>query len=354
VPESGGAPAVCVINHQGAAWLESTLGAIAASGVEFGERLLVDAGSTDRSLEIAARHPEFRVIELGANRGPGAARNRGLEETGARRVLFVDADVAVEPVCATRLADALAADARAAVAVPVVRHADDPGTIQYAGAEAHFLGMMAPRETGRPFPLADPEPREVGAAVTACFMVDRERIGGVRFDESFFIYQEDLDFSLRVRARGATILLVPEASCLHGAGTPGLSLRATGRYMPLRVFCLVRNRWQVILVTYASGTLARLWPALAAYEAAQLAGAIRNGWMREWLRAAAWLVRHAGEVTVKRRVVQDGRTVGDLALLSGGRIPIRPEAVPGRLGRAALHRLERGSELAWRLARRGA
>lgn len=353
MPDAGPSPAVCVVNHQGAAWLDTTLGAIAASRGEFSERLLVDAGSTDRSLEIAARHPEFRVVELGGNAGPGAARNRGLDETRARRVLFVDADVAVEPGCATGLSDALAADARAAVAVPVVRYAEEPGTIQYAGADAHFLGMMAPRDSGRPFPLPEREPRPVGAAVTACFMVDRDRLVGVRFDESFFIYQEDLDFSLRLRARGATVLLVPGASCLHGRGTPGLSLRATGRYAPLRVFCLVRNRWQVILVTYEAGTLARLSPALAAYEAAQLAGAVRNGWTGAWLRAAAWLVRHAGEVAVKRRRVQGGRTVGDLALLSGGPIPIRPEAVRGRFARAAIRHLERGSGLVWRLARHG-
>ena len=353
MPDTDPRPAVCVINHQGAAFLESTLRAIEACDAEISERVLIDGGSTDDSLAIATRHPAFRVVELGTNLGPGAARNRGLEETRSRRVLFVDADVSIEPGCAAGLAEALARDPRAAVAVPVVRYADDPGRIQYAGADAHFLGVLAPREADRPFPLPDTGVREVGAAITACFMTERVRLGTVRFDESFFIYQEDLDFSLRLRSGGASILLVPGTSCLHGPGTPGLSLRATGRYAPLRVFCLIRNRWQVILVGYSTGTLARLSPALVAYEAAQVAAALGNGWIREWLRAASWLLRHAGEVTVKRRRVQEERTVGDLALLSGGPIPIRPEAAHGRIARAGLGGLERWTALVWRLARRG-
>jgi len=57
------------------------------------ETIIVDDGSTDGSGELAAEFPDrrFRVLRQ-ANAGPGAARNRGIEEARGEAIAFLDAD----------------------------------------------------------------------------------------------------------------------------------------------------------------------------------------------------------------------------------------------------------------------
>jgi glycosyltransferase involved in cell wall biosynthesis len=60
------------------------------------EMILIDDGSTDGSAalaeSLAAGEPRLRLLSLGANRGPAAARNAGLRAARGRFIAFLDAD----------------------------------------------------------------------------------------------------------------------------------------------------------------------------------------------------------------------------------------------------------------------
>lgn len=337
-------PTFCMINFNGEEVLRDSLAAASAQAHLFGEMLLVDNGSTDGSTALVEREfPSVRVVRLAENGGPGAARNAGFREARSDLILFVDNDVSLAPGCLERLVEAFASEPGAAVAMPAVIYAHDRQRIQYAGAGSHYLGLMTLHQQDQLLENADRSVRRVASVVTCAFLVDRSRLRGEEpFDESFFYQMEDHDFGVRMRARGFAVLAVPAAVVFHGKGTAGMTVRRTGEYAPIRVYCLIRNRWLFLLKNYAGRTLLVLTPMLLVYEAAQLAMALKKGWTGEWARAARWVVAHRRQIAAERRRVQAMRRLPDRELLENGPVPFRDELARGRierLGRRALDML---------------
>lgn len=344
---------LCIINYNGEHRLDHVLAAAARSTLPFSEILVVDDASTDGSVALLRRsHPAVRVVTQTRNGGPGAARNAGFRSATHDLILFVDNDVALEPSCAAALREAMDGD-RVLLAQPRVLYADRPDTIQYDGADCHVLGLMVLRHRERSVADAPAETAVTGSMVTCAFLLDRRRWhGGEPFDPSFIFNLEDHDFGTRSRIAGHTMLVVPAARCLHGEGTPGLSFRAGGVQTSTRVYCLIRNRWRIVLQTFAGRTLVLLAPSLAAYEVFQLAGAVRKGWLGPWARAAWWMVTNPGVTLRRRREVQASRRVSDRERLGGGPLPFTPGLLGSGLERTAREWLERSTEATWRAVRR--
>ena len=135
---------VGIVNHNGESYLLQTLRAVARLGPAVDDVLLIDSGSTDRGVALVREHfPQVRVIELGANLGPGAARNRAIREAAHDRVLLIDNDVEPQPGSVEALAAALDGHSNAILAMAAVLYEQAPDTVQYVGAVPHFLGTPA-------------------------------------------------------------------------------------------------------------------------------------------------------------------------------------------------------------------
>ncbi len=343
---------VGIVNHNGESYLQQTLRAVARLGPEVDDVLLIDSGSTDRGVALVREHfRDVRVIELGANLGPGAARNRAIREAMHDRILLIDNDVEPQPGSVHALTSALDVRANAILAMAAVLYEQAPDTVQYAGALPHFLGTTALLHADTPVAQLDDVVRVVGSAITCCVMVDRTRFGDRRwFDEHLFLYLEDHEFGLRASLQGFDCLVVPEARCLHRAGTIGVSVRQTGRFTPFRVRHTIRNRWLTILMLYQAGTLLRFAPALAAFEALQLVGAVRKGWLGHWLWAAGSTGRLLPHVMGVRRDMRQSRRREDLEILTGGPFPFNPKWQRSAPERAAQRALDLIARCNWRVA----
>jgi GT2 family glycosyltransferase len=350
---AAGTVSVGIVNHNGEPYLMQTLRAVERLGSAVDDVLLIDSGSNDRGTALVRQHfPRVRVIELGANLGPGAARNRAIREAKHDRVMLIDNDVEPEPGSVQALAAALDGHPNAVLAMAAVLYEGAPDTVQYVGAFPHFLGTPALLHADSPAAMLEGVVRVVGTAITCCVMVDRARFGDRRwFDERLFLYFEDHEFGLRACLQGYDCLTVPAARCLHRAGTIGVSIRQTGRFTPVRVRHTVRNRWLTVLMLYQARTLLRFAPALAAFEVLQLLGAVKKGWLRHWLWAVGSTARMLPHVLHVRRAMRSSRRRADLEVLRAGPFPFNKALPTSAPERAAQRALDLIATLNWRLAR---
>jgi GT2 family glycosyltransferase len=356
---SGSSPAISavVVSYNGGERTLRTLRALRDQETQLAAVILVDNGSDDGTpARVREDFPEVQILDLGGNHGLPAARNAGLRHAATGLVLLLDHDVYLAPDCIARLAQHLAgADGSTAVVCPRIRLVPEFDTVQADGTEAHFLGTMTLRHGHRPLAALPSGPVEVGGCLGACMLVRRDaalEAGG--FDELFFFYLEDHEFSVRMRSRGHRIVCEPRAEVFHerAAGTPGLSFRGAGAYPPRRTYLTLRHRLVTLLVHYRIRTLVLLAPALASAEILSLGAALGRGHGRQWLASWAWVLGHPGEILRRRRWVQRARRVGDRALLTGGPLPLAPGSIRGPGAAAAARWASTLLDGYWRLVRR--
>lgn len=343
-----------VVSHEGGDRVLACLAALFRQTVPPLEVLLVDNGSTDSTPErVAAAFPSVRVLALPDNRGPGAARNVGLAAARGDLVLWIDHDIYLEPDCLERLLEAKAR-LPAELVVPRIRLHPERDVIQCDGGAPHVVGTLVLRHGFAPAAaIEDVRPAYVDAAPSGCMLVEKRiasAVGG--FDESFFFYFEDLEFSLRLRLFGHRILCAPDAVAFHDRGRGSqLAFRGTGDYPRERARLLMRNRLRIVATHYAGSTIVAVLPALLAYEAASLALSLLHGWGGAWLSAWCWILANRRMLAERRRWIQARRRIGDRQVLTDGPLPIAPGLLRTSLQRrlaGLVGAFVRGN---WRLAR---
>jgi GT2 family glycosyltransferase len=316
-----------VVNFNSGNRVLRTVSALLAQTWPLTDIVVVDNASTDGSAaRLIAVYPQVRLLAQADNYGLPRARNIGLAALDTSHALIIDHDIYADERCVEEMLRAWQAE-QPAVICPRIRLLPDRDVVQVEGASPHFLGTLVLRHGYTAVRRAPAEACQVDGCTGGCMLVDRRRViaaGG--FDESFFFYLEDLEFSLRLRALGHRFWCQPTAEVFHelAQGTPGLAFRGHGSYPARRAFYTMRNRLQVILIHYRARTLLVLSPVLALYELASLVAAVSKCWPGEWLRAWGWQFRHRRSLCDRRHRMQRSRSVADRDLLVGGTPPLAP------------------------------
>ena len=228
---AGRRTAAVVVNYESGPALARCVADLSAC--ELADVVVVDNGSTDGSLAAGvSAMPGIEVVDPGENLGYGAATNRGAAATTSEFLLVCNPDLEVPAGAVEALADVLDSDPGLALVGPLIRTpAGDryPSARQFPSmvdAAGHaLLGLFAPdNRFTRNYQRSDLdapsiETMDVDWVSGACFLVRRdafEQVGG--FDESFFMYLEDVDLCWRLDRAGWRVAYVPGAEVTHLQG----------------------------------------------------------------------------------------------------------------------------------------
>ncbi len=231
---------IVVLNWNGAdetiACLES-LASVVAKGYKL---LVVDNGSTDGSPEkIRKAFPAVELLCLPVNLGYGGGNNAGfrrVKELQAEFVIFLNNDTIVDSGFSAPLVETLRLQPLAGMAVPKIYYWDRPDVLWDAGGVVRLAtGLICHVGLRQKDAPVFNRPGPTGYATGCCFAMrcrDFEALGG--FDESFAMYAEDVDLSLRVRALGKSVQYVPSSRVWHKvsaslSGRPLLKLAKKSR-----------------------------------------------------------------------------------------------------------------------------
>ena len=348
---------IAVTLFDGLHHLSHLLPALAQLDAPVAEVLVIDNGSTDGGPAwLGTHHPEVRLVALGENRGPSAARNRALEESRTDRVFLLDCDAVPAPDCLSQLMADLDRHPDAVIVQPRALFAHEPGRIHYDGARFSYTGLITLRNFGARVEDAPGESCPVDAVISMALLVDRPRLSAVQglgdpFDEIYFIYFEDTDLSYRLRMAGRSLRVVPKAVVWHREGTAGVSYRAGRQVAYRRAFFLSRNRMLLLWKTYSARTFWLTLPAQLAYEVVLLAFLTVKRQPHAWLAGKLDLVRQRGAMRARRRATQALRVVADRDLLGFEGFSFIPLLRKGRAAHAVLALLNAGFGAYWRLVR---
>ncbi|TDE96118.1 glycosyltransferase family 2 protein [Occultella glacieicola] len=268
---------VCVTYHPGAE-LEDFMETLAAASTVPVEIVFVENGADPAIARRVADDHGATVVETGANLGYGTAANRGAAGASGEWLVLANPDVQWVAGSLDELVRAARRHPRAGALGPAMLNLD--GTVYPSaralpslrtGAGHALLVHVWPRNPWTKAYLKTQEnnqgvEHETGWLSGACLLLRREafvEVGG--FDESYFMFFEDVDLGDRLARAGWSNVYVPTARVVHDQGSswrerPAAMIRAHHRsaeqYLRRKyaAWYLFPLRWAI-----ATGLRARSW-----------------------------------------------------------------------------------------------
>lgn len=206
------------------------------------EVIVVDnASKEDEATVIAQQFPQVKVIRSKQNLGFAGGNNLGIQAAKGKYLFFINNDTLLKPQTSDLrpLMNRLESSEKIGMVCPKIRFSWGNQMIQYAGYTP--LSQITLRNQSIGYGEEDhgqydnphPSPYAHGAAM----MVKREVIEKVGLmPECYFLYYEELDWSIMIRRAGYEIWYEPACTIFHKES------QTTGQQSPLRTFYISHNR----------------------------------------------------------------------------------------------------------------
>ena len=204
------------------------------------EVIVVDNASQNQEADIISkRFPQVKVIKSKKNLGFAGGNNLGIKAAQGKYIFLINNDIIFKNFRIQALIKRLESSLNIAIVCPKIRFAWGSHPIQYTGYTP--LSKITVRnqaigfgeEDHGQYDTAHPTPYAHGAAM----LIKREALEKVGLiPECYFLYYEELDWSMMFARAGFEIWYDPACTVYHKES------QATGQNSPLRTYYIVRNR----------------------------------------------------------------------------------------------------------------
>ena len=204
------------------------------------EVIIVDnASKKNEASIIAAKYPQIKVIRSERNLGFAGGNNLGIKAANGKYIFLVNNDTIFKDFNIQSLIDRLESSHKIGVVSPKIRFSWGNNPIQFTGYTP--LSRVTVRNKSIGFGEEDrgqyDTPHSTPYAHGAAMMIKREFIDKVGLmPECFFLYYEELDWSMMITRAGYEIWYEPTCTIYHKES------QTTGQNSPLRTYYITRNR----------------------------------------------------------------------------------------------------------------
>ena len=212
------------------------------------EVIVVDNASDNQEADqISSRFPHVKVIKSDKNLGFAGGNNLGIKAATGKFIFLINNDTYFEDFNVWALIDRLNSSSDIGIVCPKIRFAWSPRPIQFAGytplsnitIRNQAIGFG--EEDHGQYETAHPTPYAHGAAM----LIKREALNKVGLmPECYFLYYEELDWSMMFKRAGYQIWYEPKCTIYHKES------QATGQNSPLRTYYITRNRLRLVKRNY--------------------------------------------------------------------------------------------------------
>jgi GT2 family glycosyltransferase len=227
------------------------LDSLVKSGVDQSSIIVVDNGSTDGSVELISRKmSSVQIMKMGENLGYIKGVNRGISralDNGAQMILLMNNDATVDPDAIDKLLEAADGRKEAGILGPKILYYGR-NVIWFTGGRFNWRWGFSSHPGMDETDISGTEDEKVDF-ITGCAMLVRrevfEEVG--LFDESYWMYAEDLDFCLKAFLKGWESWVIPSALAHHkvsaSSGVKGTNVmtRVRSYYYPKNMLVLVKR-----------------------------------------------------------------------------------------------------------------
>jgi GT2 family glycosyltransferase len=206
------------------------------------EVIVVDnASAQDEATIIEERYPQVKIIRSKKNLGFAGGNNLGIKAAKGKYLFFLNNDTLLKPQTSDirSLISRLETSPKIGMVCPKIRFTWGNQLIQFAGYTPLSPITMRNKAIGcgevdhGQFDTPHPTPYAHGAAM----MIKREVIEKAGLmPECYFLYYEELDWSMMIRHAGYEIWYEPTCTVFHKES------QTTGQNSPLRTYYITRNR----------------------------------------------------------------------------------------------------------------
>jgi GT2 family glycosyltransferase len=212
------------------------------------EVIVVDnASKEDEASIIANQYPQVKIIRSSQNLGFAGGNNLGIKEAKGKYLLFINNDTYFRDFNVDSLIKRLESSDKIGIVCPKLRFAWGNYPIQFAGYTPLSPITMRNKAIGfgeddhGQYNTAYSTPYAHGAAM----LIKHEAINKVGLmPECYFLYYEELDWSMMFTRAGYEIWYDPACTVYHKES------QTTGQNSPLRTYYITRNRLLLVKRNY--------------------------------------------------------------------------------------------------------